>query len=151
MKHSVPFQEPVSEILLPPSSQTLFHVAASESLRGRSQWEDLARAAGYDLTRLARLCNVSTRTLQRYFARQGLRGSHWLRELRLKEAYQSLLSGERVKVAALDCGYEHLSNFSRDFKQQFGVPPSCIAGGCCHNNKERLAACPAPGQTSMAL
>lgn len=98
----------------------------SDPQRNEPGWEDLARAADYDLEELAKLLSVSIRTLQRYFAKHQLRASTWIRELRLQESYDRLRKGERVKEVAYDLGYSQLSNFARDFKSRFGVPPSTL-------------------------
>ena len=87
----------------------------SDPQRNEPGWEDLARAADYDLEELAKLLSVSIRTLQRYFAKHQLKASTWIRELRLQESYDRLRKGERVKEVAYDLGYSQLSNFARDF------------------------------------
>ena len=91
-------------------------------------WEDLARAANYDIRKLAELCEVSPRTLQRYFlADHGLSPRKWLRAVQFRNAYQRITAGESVKSVAYSLGFTELSNFSRAFKAQFGVAPSMVS------------------------
>ena len=91
-------------------------------------WEKLAAEAGYRPCELAKLCNLSLRTLQRHFrARYGMTLGDWLRELRIKTAYARVTSGEPVKEIAFDLSFKQLSHFSRVFKQAYGVPPSAFS------------------------
>ncbi|HTG44453.1 MAG TPA: helix-turn-helix domain-containing protein [Verrucomicrobiae bacterium] len=95
-----------------------------------ANWEALANVAGYRPRELARAANVSLRTLQRHFAdRYDTTVRDWLRSVRLKEAYQRISAGDSVKEVAYDLGYKQISHFSRDFKNEFGVPPSLLNGG----------------------
>src|SRR5438128_723328 len=89
-------------------------------------WPERARAANYHAEPLARLCGVSTRTLQRFFAsKKWGSAQHWLNELCLERA-PSLLKdqGMSVKEAAAESGYTQPSHFSRKFKEFHGVSPS---------------------------
>jgi AraC family transcriptional regulator, exoenzyme S synthesis regulatory protein ExsA len=82
---------------------------------------------GYRLPELARLCQVSMRTLQRHFRKHyNTTLSQWVRELRLERARIMLASAESVKCVAFDLGYKQPSHFTRDFKDRFGVPPSTL-------------------------
>lgn len=50
---------------------------------------------------------------------------NFVKDLRLKEARRLItLSGKPVSSAAYQVGYASASQFSRDYKQHFGVPPS---------------------------
>jgi AraC-like DNA-binding protein len=97
-------------------------------------WENLAVQAQYRPCQLAKLCNVSIRTLQRHFAKQsGMTLSGWLRDVRLNQAYSRIIAGEPIKAVAYDLGFKQLSHFSRVFKAVYGVAPrsvsTCQAGG----------------------
>jgi AraC-like DNA-binding protein len=92
-------------------------------------WKKLAFSAQFKGNALADLCGVSLRTLQRYFSRHGVGTvSDWLQSIRLDEAYKRLKEGIRVKEVAYDLGYKQLSQFSRDFKNRYGIPPSSLNG-----------------------
>lgn len=99
----------------------------SSRLANVEQWEALAVKAGYRPGDLAHLCQISLRTLERHFQKNyGVTVSHWMRELRLGKAYESLTQGKSVKEAAYDHGYKQVSHFSREFKNHFGVSPSFL-------------------------
>jgi AraC family transcriptional regulator len=92
------------------------------------QWEQLAGTARYDAKKLARLCHLSVRQLERDFHR-GLERSpqDWLNEQRIKAAQQLLLSGQSVKVVALELGFKQPSHFCRQFKSLHNLTPSQFA------------------------
>ena len=91
----------------------------------RQSIEELAAKANYDSRALAKLCNLSTRQLQREFRRCfGLSPQQWLDEQRLNAAGPLLLSGEPVKKVAYDLGFKQTSHFCRKFKVQHRMTPS---------------------------
>jgi len=91
-------------------------------------WKTLARDAQFRSGELAKLSQVSLRTLQRHFTRQYQRSlGEWMRGLRLEHAYQRVAAGEPVKYVAFDLGFKQLSHFSRCFKERYGVPPSAVS------------------------
>lgn len=88
-------------------------------------WERLALASRFRISELARRCAVSVRTLQRHFRKHyDLTLATWLRECRLNQARQQLAAASSIKALSYDLGYKHPSHFTREFKKQFGVPPS---------------------------
>jgi AraC-like DNA-binding protein len=92
-------------------------------------WEKLAKEAHYKPSSLARACGVSLRTLQRHFSEKySLTVSSWLTSVRLREAYERITAGARVKEVAFDLGYKQLSHFSREFKRFHGIAPSFLNG-----------------------
>lgn len=103
-------------------------LAAVGSLEHVHDWDMLAREALYRPRKLAGVCQISLRTLERHFQRHyGLKVGRWLKEVRLTDAYREIQKGASIKVVALDLGYKQLSHFSRDFKQKFGVSPSLLS------------------------
>jgi AraC-like DNA-binding protein len=93
-------------------------------LAGR-HWEELAEAAHYNARKLAELCGVSVRHLQRHFRRTYQRSPQsWLNERRLVAAEKLLLKGEQVKKVALDLGFKQTSHFCRQFKSHNKMTPS---------------------------
>jgi AraC-like DNA-binding protein len=90
-------------------------------------WEELAIKCEYRPCRLAELCGVSLRTLQRHFARHyQVTIADWLKNYRLDQAKIRLDQGEGVKQVAYELGFKQLSHFSRVFKQRYGMPPSLL-------------------------
>lgn len=68
---------------------------------------------------------VSTRTMNRRFARHGTTPMRWIMQERLRLGMR-YLSGKRAKSvteAAFMAGFNDISHFSRSFKQQFGHSP----------------------------
>lgn len=90
-------------------------------------WEQLANKAEFNPRKLAALCNVSLRTLQRHFtAHYKSSPGEWLRAYRMNAARERVCSGEPIKAVAYDLGFKQLSHFSKVFKDVFGVPPSAF-------------------------
>jgi len=84
----------------------------------------LARKAGYRSRKLARLCQVSPRQLERYFrARYKRSPQEWLDEVRLHEAPDMLRKRKQVKEVAFELGFVHPSHFIRKFKQIYRCTP----------------------------
>src|SRR5436305_14326778 len=91
------------------------------------KWDKLANDAEYKPSRLARVCGVSLRTLQRHFSEKySVTISAWLTSVRLRAAYARIVAGDRVKEVAFDLGYKQLSHFSREFKRFHGIAPSFL-------------------------
>jgi transcriptional regulator GlxA family with amidase domain len=90
-------------------------------------WAELALAAKYRTSVLAKQCGVSTRELERYFlAETGKRPHERLNELRQVQGRSLLSRGKSVKEAAFELGYKHPAHFTRDFKQFNGAPPGSL-------------------------
>jgi AraC-like DNA-binding protein len=87
--------------------------------------EELAQAATYDAKKLAQLCGISTRQLQRDFRRRfQCSPQRWLNNRRMMAAQKLLLSGEPIKKVAFDLGFKHTSHFCRKFKCCNKMTPS---------------------------
>jgi transcriptional regulator GlxA family with amidase domain len=88
-------------------------------------WEQLAPIAQYDAKKMAELCKLSVRQLQRDFRRQFARTPQdWLNEQRLKAAQDLLLSGKSIKLVAFELGFKQASHFCRQFKAYHNLTPS---------------------------
>jgi transcriptional regulator GlxA family with amidase domain len=91
----------------------------------QQRWENLAQAARFDANELARLCQISTRHLEREFRRRlGRTPQDWLNERRIVAATQLLLSGLPIKAVAFEVGFKQPSHFSRHFKLHLRMTPS---------------------------
>ena len=88
-------------------------------------WQELAKQANWSVSRMAKLCNVSSRTLQRHFLKERQKTpKSWLVDERQKQAIAFLCAGTSVKVTAFRLGYKQPHHFSREFKLYWGVCPS---------------------------
>lgn len=93
------------------------------------KWACLAQQCRYRREALAKMLQVSQRTLDRYFKKHlGTGPSAWLRELQLNDAYQQIVAGKSLKEAAYEVGFKQASHFSRRFKGRFGIQPSLLRG-----------------------
>lgn len=81
-------------------------------------WLELGQKAKWSASSLARECNVSLRTLQRFFLKHmGKSPKAWLSEQRRGQAIALKREGHSVKMAAYLLGYTHANNLSRDLKK----------------------------------
>jgi len=97
-------------------------------LRLQARLEELAETANYDANKLAQLCGVSTRQLQRHFRRRFQDSpQNWLDDRKMSVAKTLLLSGDSVKQVAIALGFKHSSNFCRRFKCRINMTPSEFA------------------------
>lgn len=79
--------------------------------------ESMARELGYSLSPLNRKLNAMT----------GKTAGLLIRETRLEKAMSLLKNGQlSVKEVALMVGYSEQSNFTRSFKNRFGIPPTDV-------------------------
>jgi len=76
---------------------------------------------------LVRYSGISGRSLFRAFRTRGTSPMAFLRSVRLDDARARLLAaapGESVTDIALDCGFEHLGRFSKEYARRFSESPS---------------------------
>jgi AraC-like DNA-binding protein len=104
------------------------------SLLTIEQWEQVAREADFNSAKMASLCSISERQLQRLF-RQHLHctPSHWLRELQCRLAKDLIGQGYSNKAAANELKFANESHFCREFKKVFGTSPQSFAPA--HNSE----------------
>ncbi len=97
----------------------------SRPLTKITNWSERAHAAKYCVQTLADHCRVSVRTLERHIKlRFGKCPLDWLGDLQMQRAMELLPECSSVKEVALELGYAHAQNFSRDFKNHTGHAPS---------------------------
>ena len=77
------------------------------------------------LSDIAEVCGVTKAHLARNFKRQtGQTVITYINTLRCKRAAISISEGTSITEAAMECGFESLSYFSRTYKRIIGVAPS---------------------------
>jgi transcriptional regulator GlxA family with amidase domain len=109
----------------PQNGHSFERTGMNSKLNHIQSWSELARQANWSVSALAKKCGVSARTLERYFLKDmGKCPKAWLSEQRQLLASKLLLDGSSVKETAACLGYKNQHHFSRDFKKQYGRPPS---------------------------
>jgi AraC family transcriptional regulator, exoenzyme S synthesis regulatory protein ExsA len=97
----------------------------SNSLNHIQDWSDLMLRADWSVTKLAKLCNVSTRTLQRHILKTtGNTPKLLMIEQRQKLGLEFLRNCASIKETAFALGYKHAHHFSRQFKEHWGTSPA---------------------------
>ena len=78
------------------------------------------------VTRLARYCGVSSRTLEKAFAEaRGLTPVAQVRNMRLDHAHHALQNGDvSVATIAARCGFRSSTTFALEYRKRFGMAPS---------------------------
>lgn len=88
-------------------------------------WLELAQEANWSAAGLAKMCDVSVRTLERYFLKNmSQTPKAWLAEQRQHRAVELLRKGSSVKETAASLGYKQATNFTRKFKNHWGSCPA---------------------------
>ncbi|MGO8674535.1 MAG: helix-turn-helix domain-containing protein [Limisphaerales bacterium] len=92
------------------------------------EWERVAREADFKPTRMAALCSISERQLERVFKRYlNCTPSQWLRELQCRLARDLIAQGYTSKAAAAELKFATGAHFCREFKKVFGTSPQSFA------------------------
>ena len=86
--------------------------------------------SGLSPARIAAAHRVSVRTLYSLFAEVGSPVSAYIRQRRLSRSYHDVLhgDGEPMGVIARRWGFTNAAQFSRLFRERYGVPPSHLRG-----------------------
>jgi AraC-like DNA-binding protein len=100
----------------------------SKRLQKIQNWEALASEADYEPGKMAALCPISLRQLERYFLLQFQQSPRrWVRQLRCRLAQQLVAQGYSTKAIAADLNFGSESHFCHEFKKVYGVPPQSFA------------------------
>jgi AraC-like DNA-binding protein len=92
------------------------------------EWEEVARKADYNPGKMAVLCSISERQMQRLFQQHvKCTPSRWLRQLQCRLAKQLIAKGYSNKAVAAELRFSSQSHFCREFKKVFGTSPKNFA------------------------
>ena len=82
-----------------------------------------------DISSIARFAGMGNSTLHHAFEKiVGQSPIQYLKKIRLHQARLMIVSNDlNASEAAYNVGYNNASQFSREFKRQFGLPPSRAA------------------------
>lgn len=93
-----------------------------------TQWEAAAQKAQFKAPRLADLCMISLRQLERFFDDHFQKSpSLWLRELQCRRAKELLSRGYSNKAVAIELKFASPSHFCREFKKIYGFSPQTFS------------------------
>jgi len=94
----------------------------------RKRWEQLARVGDFNSVKLASICGISDRQLQRIFRRSfNCTPSRWMRDLQCRLARELIEQGYSNKAASSELKFASESHFCREFKRVFGASPQTFA------------------------
>jgi AraC-like DNA-binding protein len=89
-----------------------------------ADWPAVAAESGYQVEKVAKKYQVSSRTLRRYFLEHFKKTpKHCIDEWRAEAAARELERGEQVKAAASIAKMDDAPNFTRFFKRVEGTTP----------------------------
>jgi len=97
-------------------------------LLGSSNWEKLAEHAEFDPGKMADLCLISLRQLERIFAGQFHKTpERWIVELKCRLAERLIAQGYSTKAAAAELKFASQCHFCRQFKKLRGACPQAFS------------------------
>ncbi len=117
------------EVLRGPSGKLLYNRAAKNFNANRMapviDYIDQHFDQKLDIDAIAAVANMSPSTLHEHFKQvTALSPMQYLKNLRLHRAHGMIIAGQPVNQACFAVGYQSPSQFSREFKRFFGIPPS---------------------------
>jgi AraC family transcriptional regulator len=97
----------------------------SAHLNQVQNWLELAKRTNWSVLKMARLCGVSPRTLERHFKENtGKSPKIWLNDHRQKQSIELLQGGLSIKETAAHLGYKYTTHFAQEFKRHWGCCPA---------------------------
>jgi AraC-like DNA-binding protein len=88
---------------------------------------ELALECRFRVDLICRRLGISDRHLHRVFSESlALAPKDWLRRQRMVTARWLLRQGVPVKEVALDLGFAHPKDFTREFRECYGMPPTAF-------------------------
>lgn len=94
-------------------------------LRRLTDWPERAHDSKYCVKTLAKHCDVSIRTLERFIKLKFAANPHdWMIEVRMRRAAELLPETSCIKETSDQLGYKNQNHFSREFKKHYGHAPS---------------------------
>lgn len=108
-------------------------------LKNKRTWLRLAREARFSATRMAKICGITLRQLERHSQRTlGCTPQMWLDEQRMVAAQLMLREADTIKEVAFRLGYTQASHFSRQFKQYYELTPTEFIAQCERWDREEI-------------
>jgi AraC-like DNA-binding protein len=102
-------------------------ISAHEVVARSRDWERLAKQAEFKPAKLAMLCSISERQLQRIFKKTfNCTPRIWLRNIQCRLAKELIAHGYSTKAAAAELHFATEAHFCREFKKIFGASPQCF-------------------------
>ncbi len=91
-------------------------------------WESLAKKADFEPGKMAALCPISLRQLERYFTKEFHKTpGGWVKELKCRLAQEMIARGFTTKAVAVELKFANESHFCHEFKKVYGVAPQTFA------------------------
>src|SRR5258708_17762801 len=88
------------------------------------KWEALARQADFHPAKMAALCSISLRQLERFFAlRFGKTPGEWNREMKCRQALKLITEGYSNKAVVAELRFAGDSHFCHQFKPVYCASP----------------------------
>ena len=102
--------------------------ARNARLLNIENWEKLANQAGFEPGKMAALCPISLRQMERFFARYfGKTPEEWMLDLKCRLAKELIARGYSTKAVAAEFRFASESHFCHQFKKAYGTSPQSFA------------------------
>jgi AraC-like DNA-binding protein len=112
----------------PGQAAVSFCLKMNSRLARIKNWEGFARECDFDPARMAALCPISLRQLERYFVKKFRQTpEEWCLELKCTMAARLITQGYSNKAVVSELKFASQSHFCHAFKKIYGVPPQAFA------------------------